>query len=184
MSVIMLTVIMMSVIMLSVVAPTQVEHLTVLHPTARLLALLENLRLLWKNLTKHASLFCSTDKDGGKKLNIYFGSSLIRESGNNCSVEMKLFYQVKMLKNFLFVFQLGNCDIHFFNFRHWKVQNFEILNLFERNQNFAAIFWKYRKLNWKSTKYLAISWTSSVKPLKFCEMSLVLWNLINYCSLM
>ncbi len=76
---------------------------------------------------------------------------------------------------------LGNCDFDFFNFGHRQVRNFEILNQFERNQNFAVIFRKYRKQNWKSTKYYAISWKSSVIPLKFREMSLVLWNLINYC---
>ncbi len=38
---------------------------------------------------------------------------------------------------------LGNCDIDFFYFPHWKVWNFEISNLFKRSQNFAVIFWKY-----------------------------------------
>jgi hypothetical protein len=72
----------------------------------------------------------------------------------------------------------------FFNFRHWKVQNFEILNLFNRNWNFAVIFRKYWEQNWKSTKYFAISWKPRVIRLKFCEMSLVLWNLVYYCKIM
>ncbi len=33
-----------------------------------------------------------------------------------------------------------HCNIDFYNFRHWKVQNFEISNLFERHQKFAVIF--------------------------------------------
>ena len=42
-------------------------------------------------------------------------------------------------------FQIGNCDIDFFNFRHRQVWNFKILNLFEQNLNFAVIFRKYQK---------------------------------------
>ncbi len=38
--------------------------------------------------------------------------------------------------------RLGNCDIDFFNFRHWKVRNFDISNLFKRNQNFVVSFEK------------------------------------------
>ncbi len=72
----------------------------------------------------------------------------------------------------------------FINFCHWKVRNFEILNQFVRNQNFAVIFRKYRKQNWKSSKYFKTSWKPKVIPLKFHEMSLVLWNLINYCKIM
>ncbi len=79
--------------------------------------------------------------------------------------------------------QLGNCDIDFFNFRHQKVRNFEISNLFERSQNFAVIFCKYLKQNWKSTKYFEISQKPRVIPLKFHEMSLVSWNLVNYCKI-
>jgi hypothetical protein len=60
---------------------------------------------------------------------------------------------------------LGNCDIDFFNFRHSKVQNFQISNLFERNWNFAVIFWKYRKRNRKSTK----SYTTKIS-----------WNVISF----
>ena len=53
----------------------------------------------------------------------------------------------------------------------------------KRNWNFAVIFWKYRKQNRKSTKYFETSWKPRVIPLKFCEMSLVSWNLINYCKI-
>jgi hypothetical protein len=54
----------------------------------------------------------------------------------------------------IFCTHIGNCDI---DFCHRQVWNFEILNLFERNWNFAVIFQKYRKQNQKSTKYFAIS---------------------------
>jgi hypothetical protein len=70
----------------------------------------------------------------------------------------------------------------FYNFRHWKVQNFEILNQFERNRNFAVIYGKCWMWNQKSTKYFA-SWKPKVMPLKFREMSLVSWNLIKYCKI-
>jgi hypothetical protein len=73
---------------------------------------------------------------------------------------------------------LGNCDIDFFNFCHWKMRSFEILNLFKRSQNFAVIFQKYLKQNRKSTKYFKISWMCRVIPMKFREMSLVLVNLL------
>ncbi len=79
---------------------------------------------------------------------------------------------------------LANCNIDFLNFRHRKVRNFEILNLFKRNWNFAVIFQKYWKQNQKSTKYFIISWKPRVIQLKFHEMSLVLQNLINYCKIM
>ncbi len=64
--------------------------------------------------------------------------------------------------------------------RHQKVWNLEILNLSERNQNFGVIFWKYQKRNQKSTKFFKTSRKPRVLPLKFHEMSLVSWNLINY----
>jgi len=75
---------------------------------------------------------------------------------------------------------LGNCNIDFLNFHHPQVWNFKISNLFKWNWNFAVIFWKYRKHNQKSTKYLATSQKSNVIPLKFFEMSLASWNLVNY----
>jgi hypothetical protein len=34
--------------------------------------------------------------------------------------------------------ELGNYDIDFLNFRHCQVQNFIVMNLLERNQNFAV----------------------------------------------
>ncbi len=37
-------------------------------------------------------------------------------------------------------FSLGNCDIDFYNFRHRKVQNFEISNQFKRHRKFTVIF--------------------------------------------
>jgi len=92
-----------------------------------------------------------------------------------------LWKMIYVSKNIIF---LGNCDIHFFNFRHCQVKTFKILNLVEINQNFAVIFWKYQEQNQKSTKYFAISQKSSVIPLKFREMSLVSWNLVNYCKLL
>jgi len=79
---------------------------------------------------------------------------------------------------------LGNCDIDFLNFLHCQVWNFEILHLYEWHWNFGVVFRKYRKWEQKSRKYLEISWKPSVVPLKFCEMSLVLWNLINYCKIL
>ncbi len=75
---------------------------------------------------------------------------------------------------------LGNGNIDFFYFCHRQVQNFEISNLFEGNQNFTVIFWKYRKWNQKSTKYIATEWKKSIMPLKFHEILLVSWNLINF----
>ncbi len=79
---------------------------------------------------------------------------------------------------------LGNCDINFLNFRHCQVWNFEISNLYEQNQNVGVIFWKYQKQNRKSTKYFETSQKPSVIPLKFCKMSFVSWNLINYCKIL
>ncbi len=72
-----------------------------------------------------------------------------------------------------FRYILGNCDIDFFNFRHCQVWNFKISNLFERNWNFAVIFWKYWKRNWKSTKYFTTERKQSFIALKFCEILLV-----------
>ncbi len=70
------------------------------------------------------------------------------------------------------------------NVCHHQVQNFDILNLYEQNQNFGVIFRKYRKQNRKSTKYFETSRKPSVIPLKFHEMSLVAWNLSNYCKIL
>ncbi len=78
---------------------------------------------------------------------------------------------------------VGNCDIDFFNFCHWKVWNFEILSLLERNRNFAVIFQKYQKRNRKSTKYFKTSQKPRVISLKFHEISLVSWNVVNYCKI-
>ncbi len=63
------------------------------------------------------------------------------------------------------------------------IAKFEISNLFKRNQNFVVIFWKYWEPNRKSTKYFTTSQKPSIIPLKFCEISLVSWNLINYCKI-
>ncbi len=79
---------------------------------------------------------------------------------------------------------LGNCDIDFLNFCHCQVQNFKIFNLYKWNLNFGVIFQKYWKQNGKSTKYFKTSQKPRVIPLKFLEMPLVLWNLINYCKIM
>ncbi len=81
-------------------------------------------------------------------------------------------------------FFLSNCDIDFLNFCHCQVWNFKISNLCKWNHNFGVIFWKYQVRNWKSTKYFETSWKLSVIPLEFHEMSLVLWNLINYCKIL
>ncbi len=75
---------------------------------------------------------------------------------------------------------LGNCDIDFFNFCHCQVQNFDISNLFKQNRNFAVYFWKHRKRNWKSTKYIATEQKQCIIPIKFCEILLVLWNFVNF----
>ncbi len=82
-----------------------------------------------------------------------------------------------------FLTKIGNCDIDFLNFHHLQVRNFEISNLYERNWNFGVIFLKYQKRKWKSTKCFKASQKPSVIPLKFREMSLVSWNLINYCKI-
>jgi len=74
--------------------------------------------------------------------------------------------------------KLGNSDIDFFNFRNCQVWNFKISNLFEKTKFCNHL---YQNQNWKSKKYLAISQKSSITLLKFHAMSLVLWNLINYC---
>ncbi len=79
--------------------------------------------------------------------------------------------------------KIGNCNSDFLSFRHCQVWNFEILNLFEQNQNFAVIFQKYHKRNQKSTKYFPTSWKPSVIPMKFHEILLVSWNLVNYCKI-
>ncbi len=78
---------------------------------------------------------------------------------------------------------LDNCDIDFLKFRHCQVQNFKIFNLYKWNRNFGVIFRKYWKQNGKSTKYFKTSQKPRVIPLKFLEMPLVLWNLINYCKI-
>jgi hypothetical protein len=79
--------------------------------------------------------------------------------------------------------EIGNCNTDCFSFCHQKVKNFEISNLVKKNWNFAVIFQKYRKWNRKSTMYFKTSWKPTVIPLKFCEMSLILSNLINYCKI-
>jgi hypothetical protein len=80
--------------------------------------------------------------------------------------------------------RVGNCNIGFFNFCYRQVWNFEILNLFKQNQNFAIIFWEYWKQNRKSTKYFATSQKPSVIPLKFFQKSLVSWYIVNYCKIL
>ncbi len=50
--------------------------------------------------------------------------------------------------------------------------NLKISNLFEN-----------QKRNWTSTKYFETSQKPRVIRLKFGEISLVLWNLINYCKI-
>jgi hypothetical protein len=83
----------------------------------------------------------------------------------------------------LLVELVGNCNIDFLNFCHRQVRNFKISNLYKRKWNFGAIFWKYWKQNWKSTKYFTTSRKPSVIALKFHEMSSVSWNFINYCKI-
>jgi hypothetical protein len=72
---------------------------------------------------------------------------------------------------------IGNCDIDFFNFSHCQVQNIKIFNLFEWNWTFAVYFWKYNRVyrNWMKAKYYTIN---------FYEISLVLWNLVNFCKIL
>ncbi len=82
------------------------------------------------------------------------------------------------IKNMLFA--LGNCDIDFFNFRHCQVWNFEILNLFERNLNFAVSFWKHWKQNQKSTKYITTEQKHSIIPIKFHKILLVSWKFVKF----
>ncbi len=79
--------------------------------------------------------------------------------------------------------KIGNCNIDFFNFRHCQVWNLEILDLFEQNWNFAVIFWKCQKQNWKSTMYIATVWMQSIITLKLHEISLVSWNIIKYSKI-
>jgi hypothetical protein len=79
---------------------------------------------------------------------------------------------------------VGTCDIDFFNFHHCQVQNFEILNLLEQNQNFAVNFWKYQQQNQKSTKYIVTEWKQRIISIQFCEILLVLWNVINFWKIL
>ncbi len=78
---------------------------------------------------------------------------------------------------------IGNCDIDFVNFRNFQSWTFEILNLFDQNQNFAVNFWKYWKQNQKSTKYTATEWKNSIINIKFSGISFFLWNLVNFCKI-
>ncbi len=80
--------------------------------------------------------------------------------------------------------KVGNCDIDFLNFCHRQVQNFKIWNLYEWNPNFGVIFWKFWKQSQKSTKCFKMSQKPWVIPLKFHKMSLISWNLVNYCKIM
>ncbi len=100
---------------------------------------------------------------------------------------MKRLFKLSFIIFFIYFglcqFWVGNWAIDFFNFCHQKVQNFEISNLFERNWNFAVIFWKYQKPKRKSTKYFKTSQKTRIIPLKFCEMSLVSSNLFKYCKI-
>jgi len=99
-----------------------------------------------------------------------FGRKFMTLLHHNTLIKIKYFYQWQLVwLNYLtqMTTPLGNCDIDFFNFCHWKVQNFEILNLSKRSQNFAVIFWKYWKRNQKSTKYFKISRKPRVIPMKF-----------------
>ncbi len=77
----------------------------------------------------------------------------------------------------MFVSQLGNCDIDFLNFRHCHV--WKISTLYKQNWDFGVIFRKHWKQN---QKYFKTSQKPSVIPLKFHEMSLFLWNLIDVCK--
>ncbi len=52
-----------------------------------------------------------------------------------------------------------------------------------KNWNFAVTFWKNQKQNLKSTMYFKSSQKPRVIPLKFIEMLLVLWKLVNYCKI-
>jgi len=107
-------------------------------------------------------------------------SSLLIES---VSYTDKSFASFKNIYLCNFHFWIGNCDIDFYNFRHRKVRNFEISNQFERQQNFTVIFRRYWKQKRNSKKTFAISRNSIVIPLKFHEILLVSWNLINYCKI-
>ncbi len=69
------------------------------------------------------------------------------------------------------MFRQVTAILTFLNFRHCQVPNFKISNLYEQNQNFGVIFQKYRKQKRKSTKYFETSHKPRVIPLKFCEMS-------------
>ncbi len=70
------------------------------------------------------------------------------------------------------------------NFCYYQVWNFKISNLYEQNQNFGVIFWKYWKWKQKSTKNFETSQKPSVIPLNYCKMSLVSWNLIIFCKIL
>jgi hypothetical protein len=65
-----------------------------------------------------------------------------------------------------------------------KCENLKLWICQKETKIFALIFQKYWKQNQKSTKYFEFSWKPRVIPVKFHEMSLVLWNLINYCKIM
>ncbi len=61
---------------------------------------------------------------------------------------------------------VGNCDIHFFNFRHCQVKNFQILNQSKWDWNFTAKFWNHQKR--KLTKCNNSEWNQRI----------TLWNFV------
>ncbi len=89
------------------------------------------------------------------------------------------FCQVRNFAKFRFC--LNRFEIS--KFRTWQrwLQNFSfILNIFK----ISVIFWKYPKLNRKSTKNNVTEQMQSIVTLKFREISLVSWNLFNYCKIL
>ncbi len=96
---------------------------------------------------------------------------------NDTSCWVSLMFRVAKVLALLNI-KLGNCDIDFWNFRHCQVQNFKILNL-------------YLESSFESTKSETESQQCTSKLheslvfyhwnfMKFHEMLLVLWNLVNY----
>jgi len=61
-----------------------------------------------------------------------------------------------VIKLIIVVIVVDISDIDFFNFLHYQVQNFEILNHFKKDQNFVVNFWKDQKWNRKLMKNIKV----------------------------
>ncbi len=58
-----------------------------------------------------------------------------------------------------------------------KLWNFKSV---QTKPKFCSLLWKYIKQNWKLTKYITTEQKQNIIPQTFREMSIVLWNLVNF----